>query len=188
MSTVAQRASAALLVALVLSACNGQFDFDTALPDAGGPPVIIVDGGPEDVSAPTDATTEPPGTGIHIACGAADCSTVGCCSSTSNGFSCVDVPAGETCAGLLIQCDDSDDCPAGQVCCAEGEDLNHPPCTSDVCNDNPRLLRVHCEPEARCRGDFVALCNPDRPSPCAQCISSPLVGLPPGYHQCATSP
>jgi hypothetical protein len=181
------RGRAALLVAVVGSACNGQFDFDNARPDAGAPPIIIVEGGPDEASSTSDVAVDILQPGVRVACGASDCLSSGCC-SRSSGFNCVDTAEGGTCGGLLLQCDDTDDCPAGQVCCAEGEDLNHPPCTSDVCDDNPRLLRVHCEPEARCKGDFVMLCNPDRPSPCAQCIVSSLAGLPPGYHQCVATP
>lgn len=188
MSALGGCARAGLLAATLASACNGQFDFDTTL-DSGAPPIIVVEAGPDDVSlgdvsSTIDTALDAPRTGVHIACGADDCSTWGCCSKSS-GVSCVDVAEGGTCAGVLVQCDDTDDCPAGQVCCAEGEDLDHPPCTSDVCDENPRLLRVHCEPEARCRGEFVVLCNPDRPAPCTQCVVSPIVGLPPGYHQCA---
>ncbi|HMI83082.1 MAG TPA: hypothetical protein VK550_03255 [Polyangiaceae bacterium] len=178
---------AALLLVVAGPACNGQFDFDTAPIDSGVPPIIVIEGGPDDASLTSDTPIDAPRTGVHISCGASDCLTSGCC-STSSGVSCVDIGDAETCGGLLIQCDDSDDCPAGLVCCAEGDDLNHPPCTSDVCDGDQRLLRVHCEPEARCRGEFVMLCNPDRPGPCTQCIASSLVGLPPGYHQCATTP
>jgi hypothetical protein len=185
MITVLGGARAALLAAAVSSACNGQFDFDTWV-DASTPPVVI-EGGFDHVSSASDAIADTNRGAVRIACGASDCLSSGCC-SRSTGTSCVDTAEGGTCGGLLIQCDDTDDCPSGQVCCAEGENLNHPPCTSDVCNDSRRLLRVHCEPEARCKGDFVMLCNPERPSPCAQCFASPLAGLPPGYHQCAAAP
>jgi hypothetical protein len=178
---------AAFLAAVAVTSCNGQFDFDVAPLDSGVPPIVTDEAGQLDVFAPSDADSDTSRARVHIACGAADCPASGCCSKTS-GVSCVDTLEGGTCGGILIQCDDTDDCAAGQVCCAEGEDLNHPPCTSDVCNDNPRLLRVHCEPETRCRGEFVMLCNPARPSPCAQCSASSLPGLPPGYHQCATTP
>jgi hypothetical protein len=85
----------------------------------------------------------------------------------------------------LIQCDDTDDCPASQVCCAEGN-LD----TSSACVDTRgcdfRPTRVHCEPESHCRAmNFVILCNPNRPSPCVQCVATTLTGLPPGYHQCS---
>ena len=173
------------LFALLAAACNGQFDFDTSV-DGGSPPVIVIEGGPDaSIEGETSVDTPPPG--VHIPCGPSECLTSGCCGKSS-GFSCVDTAEGGTCSGLLIQCDDTDDCPPGQVCCAEGEALNRPPCTSDVCDVNPRLLRVHCEPESRCKGDFVVLCHADRPSPCTQCIASPITGLPPGYHQCATLP
>jgi hypothetical protein len=186
MSALGACARAALLAAILASACDGQFDFDTAI-DTGAPPVIVVDADSGDASSVTDAVPDAPRTGVHIACGASDCLSSGCCAKSS-GVSCVDTAEGGTCAGVLVQCDDTDDCPAGQVCCAEGEDLNHPPCVSDVCDGNPRLLRVHCEPEARCRGDFVVLCTPERPAPCTQCIVSSIVGLPPRYHQCAANP
>ena len=187
MSAGSQRARMTVLAALSGSACNGQFDFDTGLLDAGDPPVIVVEAGPVDASLLTDSAADVPKTGVHIACSDSECMTSGCCSKTS-GTSCIDTAEGGICGGILIQCDDTDDCSAGQVCCAEGEHLDRPPCTGDACDDRPRLLRVHCEPEARCRGEFVPLCNPDRPYPCAQCVASSLPGLPPGYHQCATAP
>jgi len=182
------RTRVAFLAAVVGSACNGQFDFDTALADAAVPPFVI-DGGPDDASSTTDAIADRPRTGIHIACGASDCVTPGCCNSSTTGLSCVDIAEAGTCGGLLIQCDDGDDCPAGQVCCAEGDDLALPACLDgDIC-DHQVIERVHCEPEARCRtSNFVILCNPDRPSPCAQCTASSLPGLPPGYHQCTITP
>jgi hypothetical protein len=176
----------AILLAAAGAACNGQFDFDTALPDAGEPPIIVVDAAMSDMAR--DAMADLPGTGVHIACGATDCASPGCC-TTSAGQSCVDIAEGGTCGGLLIQCDDTEDCPLGQVCCAEGNDLL-PACTAGQdCRPNPSLQRVHCEPETHCRtSSYVILCNPDRPSPCAQCVASSLAGLPPGYHQCAATP
>jgi hypothetical protein len=177
------RIRVALLVAVIGSACNGQFDFDTTM-DA-EPPIIVIEAGPDDAASTSEQFVDAPRTGVHIACGASDCLSSGCC-STSPDSSCIDIAEGGTCGGVLIQCDDTDDCPEGQVCCAEGDDLTHP-CTGDACGDQ-RLLRVHCEPEARCRGEFIMLCNPDRPNPCTQCIAASIAGLPPGYHQCAATP
>jgi len=175
-----------VVAAVIVSACNGQFDFDTSV-DAEGPPVIVVDGGSN--GDWPDMSNEAPRPGVHIACGDSACLTAGCCSSVAGTLGCADISEGGTCSGLLIQCDDSDDCPAGQVCCAEGEELARRACIgADACSDEGPE-RVHCEPEARCRtASNVILCNPDRPSPCAQCIDSSLLGLPPGYHQCAAAP
>jgi hypothetical protein len=185
MNARGERARAAFLTAVVSSACNGQFDFDTTL-DAGEPPIIIVEGGPNDASLIGDPISDMPRTAVHIVCGAADCLTSGCC-STSSGATCVDIGEGGICGGILIQCDDTDDCPEGQVCCAESEDLALPAFRGSA-GDDDHLLRVHCEPEAHCRGDhFVMLCHPDRPLPCAQCVAASLAGLPPGYHQCAAT-
>jgi hypothetical protein len=167
------------------TACNGQFDFDTQVLDAGEPPIIVIDAAPSDAAPTSDRPTDTSRTGVHIACGAIDCASPGCC-STSAALSCVDIAEGGTCGGLLIQCDDADDCPEGQVCCAEGDDRVSPSCpeTGDC-----HLQRVHCESEAHCRAsNYVILCNPDRPSPCTECVASSLPGLPPGYHQCASAP
>ena len=166
------------------AACNAQFDFDTALLDAGEPP-ILPDGGPDDSSS-GDPLLDLPRPGVRIACGASDCLS-GCCSGTA-GLSCVDVIEGGMCGGLLIQCDDTEDCPAGQVCCAEG---NVGPASSCLgandCHERPQ--RVHCESELHCRAmNFVILCNPYRPSPCTECVATTLTGLPPGYHQCPATP
>ena len=182
----AGRTCVAFLAAVLGAACNGQFDFDTT-PHEGGPPIIVTEGGPDDASSISDAVADTPRIGVHIACGASDCQTSGCC-STSTGPTCVDIGEGGTCSGLLIYCDDTDDCLQGQVCCAESGDLVLPALVASA-GDDDRLLRVHCEPETRCRGEhFVMLCNPDRPQPCAQCVVTTLVGLPPGYHQCAATP
>jgi hypothetical protein len=181
----------ALLAAVAGSACNGQFDFDTRSSDAGAPPIIITIDTGTGIDEPTpsiDAVADAPRTGVHIACGASDCVTPGCCSTTAD-LSCVDVADGGTCGGLLIQCDDTDDCLEGEVCCAEGDNRALATCPdADACPNPERLQRVHCETEAHCRGSFVVLCNPDRPSPCTQCVESSLPGLPPGYHQCAATP
>ena len=174
---------------MAASACNGQFDFDAYQPDTGAT-VIVIEASTAEDSSSLDSFVEPPRIGVHIACGESDCITSGCC-STSAGFACVDVSQGGTCSGLLVQCDDSDDCPQGQVCCAESEDRIPGACPDAAgCETEPTLKRVHCEPEAHCRGisNFVILCNPDRPSQCSQCETSSLAGLPPGYHQCVAAP
>ena len=186
MRACGERARAAWLAAVLVSACNGQFDFDTALLDAGHPPIIVPEGGPDDVASTGEPVADMPRTRVHIACGGSDCISSGCCSGSS-GATCVDVAEGGVCGGLLIQCDDTEDCPAGQVCCAEAEDR----VSAYDCRDASacEVERVHCEPESHCRGlNFVILCNPDRPSPCSQCVSTTLKGLPAGYHQCAAEP
>jgi hypothetical protein len=175
-------------VVIAASACNGQFDFDAYEPDTGAP-VIVIEASTANDASNVDSV-EPPRIGVHIACTGSDCVTPGCC-STAAGFACVDVSEGGSCGGLLIQCDDSDDCPQGQVCCAEGDDRIRASCPDTSGCETEKLLRVHCEPEAHCRNggpEFVILCNPDRPSQCAQCETSSLPGLPAGYHQCATAP
>jgi hypothetical protein len=180
-------ASRSVLAALLLSACNGQFDFDTQPLEASTPSGADA---PLD-NTPTEETpvADAPRTGIQIACGALVCSSPACC-STQAGFTCVDIADGGTCSGLTVQCDDSDDCPAGQVCCAEGDDLGPAVCAgSRDCTAFGKPQRVHCETEAHCRSmNFVILCNPDRPSVCAQCVATSLTGLPPNYHQCAAVP
>jgi hypothetical protein len=179
------RAPPLALLMVIASACHGQFDFDTALLDGGEPPITVADGGSDSASA-ADSLFDLPRPGVRIACGASDCSSPGCCTGTA-GSSCVDIAAGGTCSGLLIQCDDTDDCPASQVCCAEGNAAALSSCSgASDCPRNERPTRVHCEPESHCRAmSFVILCNPNRPTPCAQCIATTLTGLPPGYHQCA---
>jgi len=187
MAVFGEATRVACLAAVVASACNGQFDFDTVLADAGGPPIIVTDGGMGDAPSTSDVPSDASRTGIHIACGAADCLSSGCC-STSTGIGCVDISEGGTCGGLLIQCDDTADCPEGQVCCAEIEDRVSAAGSADDAGDD-RPVRVHCEPETHCRSlDYVILCDPDRPGPCTQCIASSLPGLPPGYHQCVATP
>jgi hypothetical protein len=180
MSVSAERAAILSFLFSALSACDGQFDFDTALLDAAEPPI-----GVPDASSTGDAAVDVPRAGLRIACGASECLSAGCCTGNT-GTTCVDLAEGGTCNGLLIQCDDTEDCATGEVCCAEGDVLPWFACfgASD-CNPNPRPQRVHCEPESHCRAmNFVILCNPYRPSPCAQCITTTLTGLPPGYHQC----
>jgi hypothetical protein len=171
-------AYAALLPAL-LAACNGQFEFDTTPLDAGDaasvvPDVIVTDDAAGE--AAIDASK------VGIVCGQTTCPAPFCC-GTSQGFACIDVAKGGSCGGILIQCDDTADCPAGQVCCAEGNGLS---------SDGGKAMdldRVHCETEAHCRASqYVILCDPDRPSPCSQCVASSIAGLPPGYHQCAATP
>jgi hypothetical protein len=177
-----------ILVAMVTS-CNGQFDFDPLAPDTGAP-IVTIEASAEDLTLPIDVPVEPPkGTGLRIACGSSDCLTLGCCSSSS-GFACTDVASGGTCNGILIQCDDTDDCPAGLVCCAEGDDRNAFDCPDTTpCDTDGTLKRVHCETEAHCRNlGYVVLCNPDRPDLCAQCEDSSISGLPPDYHQCNVVP
>jgi hypothetical protein len=166
-----------LFLLVAASACNGQFDFDTALLDAEAPGISEV--GSADI-ATSEAATDVPRTGVRIACGASECSSVGCC-ATAGGTSCIDAADGGMCGGLVISCDDTEDCPAGQVCCAEGES------NCAACGLRPQ--RVHCEPESHCRAmNFTILCNPYRPSPCTQCVATTLTGLPPGYHQCPLAP
>ena len=176
----------ALPLALLLAtaaACHGQFDFDTSLLDGGDPPMTVADGGSDGASA--DAPFDLPRPGVRIACGASECASPGCCASTG-GSSCVDIAAGGTCNGLLIQCVDTAECPASQVCCAEGNADELASCSASDCTHDERPTRVHCEPESHCRAmNFVILCTPNRPAPCTQCLATTLTGLPPGYHQCA---
>ena len=180
---------AALVMVIAWPACHGQFDFDTNLLDSGqDAPTTGIDASGEETS--NDATTDRARPDIHIACGASSCEVSGCC-STSSGATCTNIAAGETCGGLLIQCDDSDDCGEGMVCCAEGETQNADAreCSEGSCHEPDRVRRVHCEPEAHCAElKYIVLCNPDRPRPCTECVASMLSGLPPGYHQCADSP
>lgn len=189
MSLGAARLSAGVLPLFfaTASACNGQFDFDTDRIDAGQPPIIITEGGADDIASTGDPVFEAPRIGVSIACGATDCLSTGCC-SRANGTECVDIVDGGVCSGLLIQCDDSEDCPAGQVCCAEVDDHTSADCpNASGCEADPPE-RVHCEPESHCRAlKYVILCNPDRPGLCT-CISTTLPGLPPGYHQCVAAP
>jgi hypothetical protein len=178
---IGQKTGHAAWIALTLvTACNAQFDFDPLPPDS-GPPIIEIEASTNDTGSPIDVLADPPnGTGIHIACGGSDCLTLGCCSSAT-GFAC---------GGILIQCDDTDDCPAGLVCCAEGDDRAPFDCPdTNACGPNATLARVHCETETHCRNaGYVVLCNPDRPDLCAQCVSSSIPGLPPDYHQCNVVP
>jgi hypothetical protein len=178
---------AALVVLIAFTGCHGQFDFDADRLDAGSDtPNVDLDVHGDERTGDTAIDRSRPD--IHIACGGDDCKVNGCC-STSSGPTCVNVAAGATCGGLLIQCDDSDDCAEGMVCCAEGEARDDDECPDASCHDPPRVQRVHCEPQAHCTSmRYVVLCNPDRPGPCADCIASTLSGLPPGYHQCADSP
>jgi hypothetical protein len=182
MSASRERAAVLSFVFTLASACNAQFDFDTALLDAGEPPVSI-----PDASSTGDTAIDLPRAGLRIACGASDCLSSGCCTGNT-GTSCVDVAEGGTCNGLLIQCDDTEDCAAGEVCCAEGDVIPLSGCLgASDCNSRPQ--RVHCEPESHCLAmNFVILCNPYRPSPCTQCVTTTLTGLPPGYHQCRATP
>jgi hypothetical protein len=186
MSAGSGRTSIVWLSAVAACACDGQFDFDTSVVDAGPPPIVVPDAALDDAPA-NDTIVDPPRIGVHIACGASECVSSECCVESA-GMSCVSTAEGGTCGGLLIQCDDTDDCPAGQVCCAEGDDHSLPVCPdARDCEERPK--RVHCETESHCRTmNFVILCNPDRPEPCTQCILTTLQGLPPGYHQCATGP
>jgi hypothetical protein len=183
MSAWGERARPFSILFAALSACNGQFDFDTAPLDAGEP--TLGETGPSDVASTGDISIDVPLIGRRIACGASDCLSSGCC-STASGTRCIDVAEGGICGGLLIQCDDTEDCPVGQVCCAEGDVRARARASvSDGANGAPPD-RVHCEPESHCRAmGFVILCNPYRPHPCSQCIATTLTGLPPGYHQCA---
>ena len=174
-----------LFLLAAASACNDQFDFDTALPDAGVPPII--EGGADDVASADDPLIEVPRIGPRIACGAFDCA-FRCCSGTTSQ-SCIDVAEGGTCNGLVIQCDDTEDCPAGEVCCAEGDDRTLPSGNNVSDGADGRPERVHCETEAHCRAmNFVILCKHYRQSPCTECVATTLTGLPPGYHQCPASP
>ena len=177
-----------ILLAMATS-CNGQFDFDPLSPET-GTPVVKIEASADDSSSSIDVPVDPPkGTGFRIACGSSDCLTLGCCSSAS-GFACTDVASGEKCGGILIQCDDTNDCPAGLVCCAEGDAHKALVCPDATpCDSNETLKRVHCETEAHCRNmGYVVLCNPDRPDLCPQCASSSIAGLPPNYHQCNVVP
>ena len=183
-----KRAGACSLLFVMTPACNGQFDFDTTPLDAGEPRTVPEGGGPDDAST-GDRAIDIPRPGLRIACGASDCLGSACCIGQNGAMSCVAAEGG-TCSGLLIQCDDTDDCAAGQVCCAEEGVSPSPSCldTSD-CSRDLRPRRVHCEPESHCREmNFVILCNPNRPSPCTQCVATTLTGLPPGYHQCPAAP
>jgi hypothetical protein len=175
----------AVFLAIAWTGCHGQFDFDTSALD-GGPDSPANGPDAEDDGTSVDATSDRSRPDIHISCGDTTCETSGCCTATSSQ-TCIDVAGGGSCSGLLIQCDDSDDCSEGMVCCAEaakGDDDRE--CLDASCQKPQRLQRVHCEPEAHCASlHYVVLCNPDRPEPCTECVASTLPGLPPGYHQCA---
>ena len=185
MNRVLGWARAGIALAVFWPSCDGQFDFDTQVLDGGVHASVDGDSNREDASV--DASADRSRKEIHIACGDENsCDVSGCC-STSSGLACRDVAAGETCGGLLIQCDDNDDCAEGSVCCAEGEKDDRP-CPDASCPIE-RVQRVHCEPAAHCATlRYVVLCNPDKPDTCTNCVASTLSGLPPGYHQCADSP
>jgi hypothetical protein len=153
-------------LAVLVGACNDEFDFDTEPVDGGIPEASSGGDDASDAGAETDAT-RPPG---RIECGTTTCVLpVRACCVRSGGPSCIEV-AEVTCLGLLISCDSSSDCRAGSVCCATITDAV--------------LSSVRCEAPADCTSPGqVVLCDPTDPAECTTCEPG-TDPLPPGYHVC----
>jgi hypothetical protein len=157
----------ACVAAITAAACDDQFDFDTETdgavsePDADADSSAVSDGWLEsDVSRPAG----------RIACGASTCVLpLRACCVRSSGPACIE-PAEVVCSGVLIQCDSSNDCRLGTICCATVIDA--------------ALDSVRCELPADCAAPGqVELCDPSDPTACTTCAPA-AAPLPAGYHAC----
>jgi hypothetical protein len=171
------RAWPRLVFPLAIAACNGQFDFDTDLPDAEVVEPVdapALDAG-ADVAAAVDARAD-----VHvdsglvggrIICGATNSCGLpnrACC-WTDAGSACIE-PGEATCPGLLTRCDSASDCTGGRVCCATLADTKGP--------------MVACQDVAACAGaNQIVLCDPSDPTSCASCAPA-APPLPFGLYQC----
>jgi len=133
--------------------------------DSGGP--TFVDG-----SVPNGGN---PSTPNVIDCGGKACSstTASCCSPSvpdGGAFSCGD-PDGSTCPGVTQECDETADCPSGQVCCAVVTDGPYVETTClescqiraesrQACKLNGECHNGNpCMPQT-CSGQLIGLCSP----------------------------
>jgi hypothetical protein len=173
---VALAASLAAWV-IVVSGCNGRFDFDTEVDAAIYDPVDADSDQGAPSANPDDSQASAPEADVtpfvgQVHCGVDTCNapTQHCCVDAT-GSHCVDALA--ACSGLSIPCDDPSDCPSGKGCCSEAR--------------SGRVAQVECEDPTSCLSKgHVLLCSPADPSVCngGACVSTTQPPLPTDYHQC----
>jgi hypothetical protein len=157
-------------MAVVLVACDDQFDFDTQGTDGGSETGQAAPEAGQDTGDAPETGPDSGGSVGRIACGASSCvrPNRACCVRSAT-LACIE-PLEVDCVGLLIHCDSASDCRAGSVCCATLVDGG--------------ISSVQCELSSDCASaDQLVLCDPTDPNDCPRCESASAL-LPAGYHTC----
>jgi len=140
---------------------DGYTGGSTPGPDVSGPEAGATEGGPSDgaTDSPGDATPSSPGT---ISCGGVVCAaqTTACCrTECGTGASVCVAPSSTFSCPSSCQayrgCDDAQDCPGAQVCCA-------------TYNSGAGFEYSTCMALSDCKamGRHLVFCDPAAPSPC----------------------
>ncbi|MFO0670793.1 MAG: hypothetical protein U0235_14370 [Polyangiaceae bacterium] len=131
--------------------------------DAGN---VVVTPPPSDAGTTTDSgpTSSCPKSDLSVGCGATTTCTTGaeiCCAKASL-YTCVhlaiDCTAEKDVPTSRLECDDANDCAAGEVCCS------HYAASSD-------FLTQSCVPSGSCSGTDFQVCTQDCECPSLKCVS-----------------
>jgi hypothetical protein len=91
----------------------------------------------------------PPGPGVS--CGGETCTSREKCCAGFAGFACI--PESDECAGAVLSCSNSDDCPGGTVCCLkviEAEVGSGSQCKAACLGTGPQRERQLCQSDDEC--------------------------------------
>ena len=156
------------------SAAAGDDAAGTSPPIDGGSPVVgtdaatgaadaaVVDSGLPDGMIAADAAPDAPSGPVagHISCGNATCdeATQFCCAQADGGASCQTTePACAALGGARRQCEKTDDCASGSVCCFDFSSIpSTSSCRNNDCNGGGGMRVQACRSQSDCASGTCA--------------------------------